>query len=378
MQLEQIIELVPGMVYRVELLPDGQRRATYVSGGSRALFGVEPEAILADGMLLHRLRHPEDRDRISAETGRANALRLTLDTEYRTVLPNGELKWLQLLSAPVPHDDGPPARVGLVLDITAAKQAVTLRSERDHAAAADRAKSEFLSRVSHELRTPLNAVLGFAQLMQMDPGHGEFGARQLAWTRQVLASGYHLLALVNDVLDLSSVQTGRLSLHLEALDLAPVVLEARVLLQSEAEASEVQLELIAPPGPVPAVLADRKRLLQVLCNLLSNAIKFNRRGGWVRVQWQPCTGAAGADEVELAIADSGPGLEAAQVARLFQPFERAGAERGAVGGTGLGLALSRQLVEGMGGTVSVDSQPGQGAVFRVRLRAARPETPAQA
>ena len=120
-----------------------------------------------------------------------------------------------------------------------------------------------------------------------------------------------------------------------------------------------------PAGSPLAVRADRRRLLQVLSNLLSNAIKYNRGGGWVRLDAQH----AGI-EVELSIADSGPGLDAAQRARLFQPFERLGAQRGPVAGTGLGLALSRQLVEAMGGRVAVDSEPGQGAVFRVWLPAA--------
>ena len=366
-QLGQIMELVPGMVYRVELLPEGGRRATFVSSGARAIFGVEPEEILADDTLLHRLRHPDDRERIQRESRVAFDARLPLQLEYRTLLPGGEVKWLQMLSAPAPapDPDGHEVRVGLVFDVTAAKHAQALRLERDRAEAADLAKSEFLSRVSHELRTPLNAILGFAQLMEMDPGHGPFSERQRGWTRQVLDSGRHLLALVGDILDLSRAQTGQLPFSTEAVRLLPLMEEACTMLAGTAQATGVSILVALPAGRALAVSADRRRLLQVLSNLLSNAIKYNRGGGWVRLDAQH----AGI-EVELSIADSGPGLDAAQRARLFQPFERLGAQRGPVAGTGLGLALSRQLVEAMGGRVAVDSEPGQGAVFRVWLPAA--------
>jgi PAS domain S-box-containing protein len=365
-QMQQLIELMPGMVYRVLVLPDGHRKATFISGGSRALFGVEPADMLADGMLMHKLRHPDDRARIEVETSAANAESAALRTEYRVLLPSGEVKWVQVFSAPAPSVDGVPARVGVVVDITALKQAEMLRLERDGAAAADRAKSAFLSRVSHELRTPLNAVLGFVQLMEMDPGHGEFSQRQLSWTRQALASGRHLTALMDDLLDLSSAQTGQLRFNLTAVGLQPLVAEACAMLAGEAATAGVQIRVAPLPDAALALRADRKRLLQVLGNLLSNAIKYNRRGGWVEVQAEPAPGGE-REAVELRVADSGPGLDDSQRGRLFQPFERLNAHAGPVAGTGLGLALSRQLVEAMGGTLWVDSEPGQGAVFSLRL-----------
>ena len=240
-QMRQIMELVPGMVYQVMLLPDGQRRATFISGGSRDLLGLEPEDIRADGMLMHLLRHPEDRARVEAQTCAANVARLPLNIEFRVQLKGGLTKWVQVLSAPAPPADGHEVRVGVVVDITALKQAEMLRGERDGAAAADRAKSAFLSRVSHELRTPLNAVLGFAQLMEMDPGHGPFSQRQLGWTRQVLASARHLTALMEDLLDLSSAQTGQLRFNLTAVLLQPLIEEACAMLSAAAAAAGVQV-----------------------------------------------------------------------------------------------------------------------------------------
>ena len=373
-QMRQIMEMVPGMVYQVALLPGGRRQATFISGGVRELLGLEPEDILADGMLMHRMRHPEDRARVEAATDAANAAGRPLHIEFRVVLPTGQIKWVQVLSAAAPAADGRNLRVGVVVDITAAKLAENLRLERDRAAAADLAKSAFLSRVSHELRTPLNAVLGFAQLMEMDPGHGPFSQRQLGWTRQVLASGRHLTALMEDLLDLSSAQTGQLRVQLMAVPLQPLIDEACAMLSATATAAGVQVlqvmqEGLAEAGDAPlAVQADRKRLLQVLGNLLSNAIKYNRRGGWVRVQAVRLRGNDNDnDSVELRVADSGPGLDPSQLARLFQPFERLNAHAGPIAGTGLGLALSRQLVEAMGGRIHVGSDPGQGAVFSVCL-----------
>jgi PAS domain S-box-containing protein len=382
-QMLQIMEMVPGMVYQVALLPGGQRQATFISGGVRELLGLEPEDILADGMLLHRLRHPDDRARIEAETEAANAARRPLHIEFRVVLPTGQIKWVQVLSAAAPAADTRNVRVGVVVDITAAKQAENLRMERDGAAAADLAKSAFLSRVSHELRTPLNAVLGFAQLMALDPGHSAFSQRQLGWTRQILASGRHLTALMDDLLDLSSAQTGQLRFNLTAVALRPLIEEACTMLSGAAATAGVQLLQAPPADPALALLADRKRLLQVLGNLLSNAIKYNRPGGWVRVQAVRLAGHQGAqgqasDEVELQVADSGPGLDAGQRARLFQPFERLNAHAGPIAGTGLGLALSRQFVEAMGGRIRVDSEPGQGAVFSLRLPRVAPESGAAA
>ena len=492
-QLRQVLALLPGMVYRVLILPNGDRRATFVSLGSQALFGHPPEAVLADGLLIHRLRHPDDRARIEAETRAATAQRLPLQTEYRAVLDSGEVKWLQLISTSAPPEADAEVRVGVVFDITARKQAEqalqdsgalwkqalessgdgvwdwqvrqgvatlsaqgqamfgyadgemperpealdrlthpddlpikrqareahlagrtpafvsehrlrckdgqwkwvlsrgiiisrdaggnalrmigtytdisahkqagALRLERDSAAAADRAKSQFLSRVSHELRTPLHAILGFAQLLELNPGGG--GERQIGWTQQVLASGRHLLALVDDILELSSTQTGQQPFALEAMALAPVVQEALDMLARTAADAQVHVACEVPTSGLPAVLADRRRLRQILSNLLSNAIKYNHRGGWVRVSARSLPGA-----LELAVQDSGPGMDAAQVARLFSPFERLGAERGPVAGTGLGLALSRQLAQAMGGGIEVESAPGQGSTFRVRLPAA--------
>jgi signal transduction histidine kinase len=220
--------------------------------------------------------------------------------------------------------------------------------------------SAFMSKVSHELRTPLNAILGFSQLLETEPGLPD---RPRAWAHQLLASGRHLLALVDDVLDLSGVQSGLMNLDREPVALAPVLQECHAMLGMPAQAQGLRWTVAIDPAL--AVEADRRRVKQVLANLLSNAIKYNRAGGEVRV-----TARRIGDAVEIAIGDDGPGLDAEQRARLFTPFDRLGAERGVVAGTGLGLALSRQLALGMDGDITVDSRPGAGSTFTVRLPAA--------
>jgi signal transduction histidine kinase len=259
--------------------------------------------------------------------------------------------------------DGRPLRmIGTHTDVTARKQAEALHQERDRAEAADRAKTELLSRVSHELRTPLNAVLGFAQLLDQTAGLGE---RHRGWVQQILASGRHLLALVDDVLDLSSAQSGAISLAWADVDPLAVAAESWAMLAAQAARANVRLDTGTAGMPQVHVHADRMRLTQVLSNLLSNAINYNRPGGSISVQALRL-----GDSVEISIADTGLGIDAARLERLFNPFERLGAQHSTVPGSGLGLALSRQLVLAMKGDLRVASTPGQGSTFTVTLLAA--------
>ena len=362
-RLQQLVALIPGVVFRLAIAPDGTRRYSYISDHVRELYGVEPAEALADGDVLTRMRHP-DADVGSLVEMAAAALRerRELRGEVPVRLRDGRDKWVQVTSAPAPSDSGGEIRVGVIFDITEHKQAEALRLERDRATAANLAKSQFLSRVSHELRTPLNAILGFAQLLEIDPGAGE---RQRGELRQVLASGRHLLALMDDILDLSSVQTGQLPMTIEPFPVAPLLGEVLAMLAGAATEADVRLQTgWTLDGRQHVVRGDRKRVKQVVCNLLSNAIKYNRPGGEVRLD------TAASDNgraLAIRVADDGPGLTAEQQSRLFQPFERLGAQRGPVAGTGLGLALSRQLAEAMGGAIDVDSAPGKGSVFTLRL-----------
>ncbi|MEW6100513.1 MAG: ATP-binding protein [Pseudomonadota bacterium] len=241
---------------------------------------------------------------------------------------------------------------------------------------ANAAKSEFLSRMSHELRTPLNAILGFGQLLELDL-RDERHHRQV---REIRHAGEHLLALINDVLDLARVESGRLSMSLEPVDLRAVVVEAVSLLRPLARQRNVQWpepsEQTLHACQVP-VRADRIRLKQVLLNLLSNAIKYNRAQGEVAIRCQ-LEEHAGQSCVRVTVRDTGEGLTPEQQARLFVPFERLDADARRIEGSGIGLALSKRLIEMMGGAIGVDSRRGAGSEFWIRLPVALPAAPAPA
>jgi signal transduction histidine kinase/ActR/RegA family two-component response regulator len=235
-------------------------------------------------------------------------------------------------------------------------------------ARASRAKTEFLSRMSHELRTPLNVILGFGALLEMD----RLPPDQEDSVHQILRAGRHLLGLINEVLDISRIEAGHLRLSLEPVRLGEALRDALSLIAPLAAQRQVTLRP-ADDADGHYLLADRQRLQQVLLNLLSNAVKYNRPGGWVTVACRP-----GADRrLLVAVQDSGWGMTEEQLGRLFTPFDRLGAEqRDTVEGTGLGLALTRHLVEAMGGSLSVTSVPDQGSTFVVELAAA--ESPGDA
>lgn len=231
-------------------------------------------------------------------------------------------------------------------------------AEREAAERANTAKSEFLSQMSHELRTPLNAVLGFAQLLDMDPLTPE----QHDGMKEILRAGEHLLSLINEVLDMASIEAGRLRISLEPVDALDTVRECLSLVAPLADDHGVRLELDETDGEVLLVAADRQRLRQVALNLVSNAIKYNRPGGTVSTAVR-CTPGG----VAIDVIDTGHGIAPDKLGHLFAPFERLGAEASDIEGTGLGLALSKRIVEAMGGTISVASELGSGTTFSVEL-----------
>ena len=243
--------------------------------------------------------------------------------------------------------------------LEAAGAADRLRTARDEAEAANRAKSEFLSRMSHELRTPLNAILGFGQLLEMDAADPDTAES----VEQILRAGRHLLALVDEVLDLARIEAGHMSIPLEPVAVRDVVRESLDLVRHMAAGHGVTIEAAAAVETPYAAAANAQRLKQVLINLLNNAIKYNRRGGTVTLTCEPTAGG----RLCIAVRDTGRGIPAARLAQLFTPFERLEAEGGAVQGTGLGLALSRGLVEAMGGRIGVESTEGEGSRFRVEI-----------
>ena len=246
-----------------------------------------------------------------------------------------------------------------------------LAARAAEARSANQAKSQFLSRTSHELRTPLNAILGFAQLLELDLKDGP----QAAHIRHILSAGRHLLELIDEVLDIARIESGEMVLELAPQALAPLAQELRELIAPLAREHGVTVYLGDSLSGL-AVQADQRRLRQVLLNLLSNAVKYNRAGGEVHLDAELQGG-----RIALTIRDTGIGFAPALMSRLFTPFDRLDAEQGPVEGTGLGLAVSRQLALCMGGDIEVRSTPGVGSTFCVHLPAAalpRGEGPAMA
>jgi PAS domain S-box-containing protein len=251
----------------------------------------------------------------------------------------------------------------IVRDVTARRRVEEAVRERETATQANKAKSDFLSRMSHELRTPLNAVIGFSQLLGNDPLQPLLQTQRHK-VEHIQRAGVHLLDMVNEVLDLSRIESGVVDLARAAVSLQQVLADCLPMVMPQARAQSVSV--IDETGAVGAVVwGDAQRLRQVLLNLLSNAVKYNRPGGQVRIACDT----RGSDVV-LTIADSGIGLRAEQRARLFEPFERLGAESTAVEGTGLGLVITRRLLEAMGGSIGIDSEFGVGTTATVHLPAA--------
>jgi signal transduction histidine kinase len=235
---------------------------------------------------------------------------------------------------------------------------------REQAERISRFKSQFLANMSHELRTPLNAIIGYSELIETDETV-TLSARHRGWVTTVLASGRHLLRLIDDVLDMASIEAGRIQLKIEPVAAALVVGFAVDLVHPLAVKRNLTIT-VDVADDLPAMAADPVRLRQVLYNLLSNAIKFTPPGGTVRVTARP-----DGDLLAVAVADSGVGIRAEDVPRLFREFERLEAsaleKEGMPAGTGLGLALTKRLVELHGGTIAVASEPGQGTTFTIRL-----------
>jgi signal transduction histidine kinase len=237
-----------------------------------------------------------------------------------------------------------------------------LQVARDQARDASRLKTEFLSRISHELRTPLNAILGFGQLLQLD----DLTREQHESVDQMLRGGRHLLGLIDEMLDISRIETGSLSLSLEAVNLLELLTETADLIRPLAAEREISIQPPSPEDCSWTVHADRQRLKQVLLNLASNAVKYNHRGGSIRLACH----AAAEGRAGIVVQDSGPGIPADRMERLFTAFDRLGAEQTEVQGTGLGLALSKGLMEAMGGTLTAHSIQDQGTTFTLELAVA--------
>ncbi|MCX7185286.1 MAG: ATP-binding protein [Nitrosospira sp.] len=332
--------------------------------------------------------HPDDREAVNAAYAHSLLTRESYEITHRLLMSDGRVKYVHERAETEFSSEGKPLRsVGTIQDITERKRieekilklnaeleqrveqrTTALARAKEQAEQANMAKSEFLSRMSHELRTPLNAIIGFGQLLERDPEHA-LTEIQSDNVQEIVHAGNHLLELVNEVLDLARIESGRLDMVIEAVAIAPLIKECVAQLQPLAIASRISITLEL--GAASLVQADRLRLREVLLNLLSNAIKYNRAGGSIQVRCEP----VGEGRLRTSVRDTGRGIDAASLARLFQPFERMESAYDGIEGSGIGLALAKKLVEGMHGVIGVESVVDEGSTFWFELPASAPDVP---
>ncbi|HZE91891.1 MAG TPA: PAS domain-containing protein [Rhizobacter sp.] len=322
------------------------------------LRGIAPQEAAPSEEQRFAMTHPDDIERVRSMMRQSTDNPGSASYEFRVCWPDGTVRWLASRSTLVIDADGQKRRlIGVNWDVTEAMNLQLDLQEAEIARRESQAKSEFLSRMSHELRTPLNAVLGFAQLLQLQTD--SLSNDQRSKLTHIESAGEHLLSLINDMLDLSSLESQHFRLCLQAVSLRDVLSETLPLVESMARAQGVTLRHGVLAGTVHA---DRVRVKQVLINLLSNGIKYSRAGDTVTVSCESTP-----THVKLSVQDTGCGMSDAQLAHLFEPFNRLGMEAQGIEGTGIGLALVKALVARMKGTIAVTSQPGIGSLFEVLL-----------
>ncbi len=287
------------------------------------------------------------------------------DLDINTLRSNGEALHLRFSFVPISSET---SKVDLILvegrDINEKILAEQMKKDKEKAEAANQAKSDFLSRMSHELRTPLNAILGFGQLLEMDQQE-PLSEIQRDSVGEIINAGNHLLELVNDMLDLSRIEAGKVALNMTSVSVCQLIDECLALVRPEASSRGIEFASTNAVEDGCFINADPVRLKQILVNLLTNAVKYNRDNGAVTVNSE-CTRNGC---IRVNVIDTGRGIGEDLLPLLFQPFERLGAENSDIEGTGIGLTVTQRLVKLMGGTIGVQSQPGQGSTFWVEFEA---------
>lgn len=353
---------VPGMIFQLRKTYDGKLTFPFVSPGIQKLWGFTPEELAQDASPIMRKIHPDDLDMVIGFMDASIANPKPLSYEYRIVDESEKIKWVFTNVITYVDDDNSVNWYGHTYDITSRKQAEEeiIRS-KEEAEIANQAKSKFLSRMSHELRTPLNSILGFAQLMEL----GELSETHRKSLDFILSNGRHLLKLINEVLDITAIESGSYKLSLQPLEVKSAIQKVIELVSPAARKKGIAIHVSDDCQETLIGNLDALRFKQVIMNLLDNAIKYNIENGeiFLNCKLDP----SNQTHFLLTIADTGPGIAPENISILFDPFQRLGAESSTIEGSGLGLTIVKQLVEAMQGRIEVKSELGKGTEFILRF-----------
>ncbi|MCH7903098.1 MAG: PAS domain S-box protein [Armatimonadetes bacterium] len=343
------------------LVTDSEGAIVYANDAYHRLMGAAFEDIKGWGWADYI--HSDDVDDLVSSWKNYLEVGGTFENDHRIVRPDGTVAWLYCVAAPLINQNETDGHVVMLEDITARIEArEELLRAKEEAEEANAAKDRFLSRVSHELRTPLNAILGFAQVMATD----RLSSEQESSVKHILEAGDHLLSLIEEVLDIAKIETGEIEIDVREVDARVQVLECVELLSPLAKARQVTIAVAGSSDAVVPIKADPRRMTQIIFNVLSNAIKFNKLRGSVTISFEP----AARNRTAVVIKDTGLGISQEKLYRVFEPFDRLGAEETDVKGTGIGLTVSASLAEAMNATIEIASTEGVGTFVTITFEAA--------